>query len=137
MWSSHTAWCCIVVVAIAALIGCTGTEQPPAPNAPQTQAGQASAAAYQTALDKPVTVSAAQSPDGAQLTVQYAAIALCEAAGVPYQWEKSRQLAGDVCSQFVPPLNVSGISGKQALTDLLTPLGVRYEIDGQGLYVTR
>lgn len=137
MRSNRIAWCCTVIVIVPALIGCTGTERPVASEAPQTQEGQPGAAAYQSAMERPLTVSAAQSPDGAQLTVQYAAIAICETAGVPYQWEKSRQLAGDVCSRFVSPLKVSGVSGRQALTDLLTSLGVRYEIDGQGVYMTR
>ena len=137
MWNKRNVWICAVTVAISVLVGCGGSDQQGTPDVATTQAAKTGVEAYKLAMEKPVTVSATQSPDGAQLTVQYAVIAICEAAGVPYQWEKSAQLAGDVCRQFVSPLKVSGVSGKQALTDVLTPLGVHYEIDDQGVYVTR
>ena len=64
-------------------------------------------------------------------------MAICEAAGVPYQFEKSKSLAGDECRRFIAPLQVNGIPATQALSDLLTPLNLRYEIDDQGVYLSR
>jgi hypothetical protein len=126
----------------AILIGCTGSNEGTAPAAKagaQTPPAAAVSLAEQhrKALDQAVTVNAAESPGGERLTVQYAAIAICKAVGVPYQWDKSSSLAGDVCRRFIPPLNVSGVPGKQALTDLLSPLGVRFEVDDSGVYLCR
>jgi hypothetical protein len=64
-------------------------------------------------------------------------MAICEAAGVPYQFQKSQSMAGDVCRQFVAPVSVSGTSAKQALMSLLGPLGVQYEIDDIGLFLKK
>lgn len=108
----------------------SGTQSPPASNASPAET-------YRQAFEKPVTVNEAQSPGGERLTVQYAAMAICKAVDVPYQWDKSQNLAGDVCRRFIGSLNVSGMSAKQALTNVVSPLGARYEFDENGVYLCK
>jgi hypothetical protein len=142
MKTSHAVVLGLALIMGAILGGCTGANEGAAPAAKagaQTPpaANLSPTEKYRQALNKPVTVNATQSPDASQLTVQYAAIAICKAAGVPYQWDKSSGLAGEVCRRFIAPLNVSGVPGKQVLTDLLSPLGIRFEVDENGVYLCR
>ena len=93
---------------------------------------------FKQALDRPVTINAAQSPDAEWLTVQFAAMEICKAAGnVPYQFEKSQQLAGQYARGFIEPFQANGIPASQALSSLLAPLNLRYEVDDKGVYLTK
>jgi len=139
----RTSCVAVLVLAVGTVFaGCIGNGAKPSPAAKagvQTPpaASVSSVDNYKQMLDKPVTVNAAQSSGGERLTVQYAAIAICKAAGVPYQWDKSASRAGDACRRFIAPLNVNGIPAKQALTDMLAPLGVRFEVDENGIYLSK
>ncbi len=91
---------------------------------------------YAQKIKQSITVNVNQSPDGDRLTVQYAAIAIAKAAGVPYQWDKSTQLAEPERRQYIKPLEING-TATGALNDLLSPIGLSYGIDKNGLYLCR
>jgi len=84
-----------------------------------------------------ITVDIDNSPQNERLTVQYAVIAICEKAGIPYQWEKSAGLADPQRRNFIEPLHIKNISMEKALLDVLTPVGLRYDLDEKGLYLYR
>lgn len=90
---------------------------------------------YKQKLEQPVTVNVATSPDGDRLTIQYAAIAIAEAAGVPYQWDKSAKLADPQMRNYIEPVHVDGNIASQALADLLGPVGLTYKIEPDGIYL--
>lgn len=90
---------------------------------------------YNEKMLKTVKADCEKSPDGSGLTVQYAAIAICESAGIPYQWDKSAQLAGPEVRNFISPLHVKDLTAEQALLDLLGPMGLRFDVDQKGLYL--
>ena len=115
-----------------------GCKAPTTAEPAEVSKSAAAADNFRQALEQPITVNVSRSPDGNQLTVQFAAISICKAAGdVPYQFEKSQKLAGDDCRRFVAPLQVGNIPASQALSNLLAPLNLRYEVDNQGVYLTR
>jgi len=92
-------------------------------------------ATFDQLLSKKVTVDIDKSPDGSGLTVQYAVIAVCEAAGVPYKWEKSAQLAEPQRRKFIEPLHIKEMVASEAITDILKPPGLNYAIDSDGLFI--
>jgi len=104
---------------------------------PQPAAVSGNTDEYMKTLEKKVSVNVTNSPDGDRLTVQYAVIAVCEKAGVPYQWEKSQQLAGEATRRYVDPLEVEDKVARQALADFLAPLDLMYAVDDRGLYLTK
>ena len=87
------------------------------------------------ALEKTVTVDIESSPEGGRLSVQYAVMEVCNAAGITYQWEKSRQLAAGYCQRFVEPVHLHNVTVEDALTQILKTVGGRYDIDVAGLYL--
>ena len=91
---------------------------------------------YAKKLEQPVTVNASQSPDGDRLTIQYAAIEICKAAGVPYQWKKSQKLAGEKTRRYIEPIHFENTPANQILNSILEPLGLKYAIDENGIYLT-
>lgn len=96
---------------------------------------QDTAEAFRQKLEQPVAVNVAQSPDGDRLTVQYAAIAIAEEAGVPYQWDKSAQLAHPQRTRYIAPLRIAGKPAAQALADVLGPVELSFGIDENGVYL--
>lgn len=90
---------------------------------------------FDQSLLQNVTVDIDKSPDGSGLTVQYAVIAVCQAAGVPYKWEKSAQLAEPHRRTFIEPLHIKDIPARKAITDILKPFGLDYVIDSDGLFI--
>lgn len=92
---------------------------------------------YRQKLQQPVTVNVSASPDGDRLTIQYAAIAIAEAAGVPYQWDKSAQMAHPQRTRYIEPLKFEGKPAAQALTDLLALVELEYGLDANGLYLRK
>ena len=90
---------------------------------------------YKQLLSKKVTVDIDKSPDGNRLTVQYAVIAVCEAAGVPYKWEKSAQQAEPERREFIEPLHIKDTPASEAITDILKLFGLNYAIDSDGLFI--
>ena len=84
-----------------------------------------------------VTVDIKHSPNNKPLTVQYAVIAICKDAGIPYQWEKSAKLADPQRRNFIEPVHIENVTLEKALIDVLSPVGLRYDLDKNGLYLYR
>jgi len=87
-------------------------------------------------LKNKITISTAKSPDGDRLTVQYAAIEICKAANVPYQWDKSQKLAGEKVKQYIEPINFENIAAYEVLNSILEKVGLIYAVDDSGVYLT-
>ncbi|MCD4830640.1 MAG: M48 family metalloprotease [Anaerohalosphaeraceae bacterium] len=88
-------------------------------------------------LEKDVSVTIDKSPDNSKLTVQYAVIAVCKAAGVPYNWDKSTELAEPERRTFITTVAMDNVSAKDVLTDILRPVGLTYGLDENGLFILR
>ncbi len=99
--------------------------------------GQKQTETYAEKLRQTVTVNIGNSPDGDRLTVQYAVIAVCEAAGVPYNWDKSAKLADPERRRYIEPVNIKDNVAGQALADILVPVGLLYGVDAAGVYLYR
>ncbi|NIA16745.1 MAG: hypothetical protein GWO86_00175, partial [Planctomycetes bacterium] len=92
---------------------------------------------FKRKLKKSVTVDVSKSPGSDRLTVQYAVIEVCKAAGVPYQWKKSAKLADTQRREYIKPISVKKITAEKVLTDILRPVGLDYGLDAKGLYLYR
>jgi carboxyl-terminal processing protease len=92
---------------------------------------------YRSSLSKRITANISKSPEGGQLTVQFAVIAICKTAGVPYQWEKSQKLSGAKSRRFVRPVNARNVVAEKAIRDVLAGVGLSFEVDEGGLYLTQ
>ncbi|HAL45778.1 MAG TPA: hypothetical protein DCP47_07685 [Phycisphaerales bacterium] len=90
---------------------------------------------FKQELEKPVTVNVQKSPDGDRLTIQYAVIAICEAAKVPYNWDKSVELADSQREKYIDPVNIENKVASQAIADLIGPVGLSYNLDEKGVYL--
>ena len=88
-------------------------------------------------LHNSVTVDIDHSPKNDRLSVQYAVIAICKDVGIPYLWEKSAKLADPEQRHYIEPLHIKGVPLKRALLDVLAPVGLRYDLDENGLYLYR
>ena len=88
-----------------------------------------SADEYRLSLKKKVSVNISKSPGGGRLTVQYAVMAICEAAGVPYQWEKSNKLANTKVRDFTKPVHVTNIEAEKVLQAVLRPIKLTFEVN--------
>jgi len=120
----------VVSTSVAAASGSMeATEEVPKASAPE--AGQ-----YRASLEKKVTVNVSESPGGGKLTIQYAVMAVCEAAGVPYQWQKSTELAGSKCRQFTKPLHVDNVEARIVIQQILSGTGLTFGVDANGLYLS-
>ncbi len=69
-----------------------------------------------------------------RISVQYAVMAICRNVGIPFQFEKSKAAAGDACRRWVYP-DFLDVPAGEALRELLTPLGLAYSVDEQGLFI--
>jgi len=92
---------------------------------------------YKDALKKQVSVSIDRSPDGGKLTAQFAVMGVCDAAGVPYQFQRSHELTGGKSATFIKTLVVTDVAAEKAITDILSPLGLAFGIDENGLYLQK
>jgi len=92
---------------------------------------------YRDNLKRNVSLDIDKSPDNQPLTVQYAIIAICEKVGIPYQWEKSQKLASPECTKFIKTVHIKDIEVEKALMSILTPVGLKFEVDGNGLYLCK
>lgn len=92
---------------------------------------------YQAALKKEVTVNVSKSPSGGRLTAQYAVMEICKAAEVPYQWSKSQKLTENECRQYVEAVDVKSVSAAEVIRKVLTPIGLNFGVDSDGLYLTK
>jgi hypothetical protein len=120
-----------VVVAIVLAAGCGPSATPE-----DEKAGALSGSeGFAEALKKTVSVDIDRSPDGERLTVQFAVMAICRAADVPYQWDKSGTLADPERRQFIEPVHITGVVAEQAITDIVSPVGLKLGLDEDGLYL--
>ncbi len=101
----------------------------------KAESNEQMAEAYKQKLEQAVTVNISQSPDNNELSVQYAVMAIAEAAGVPYQWDKSAKLADPQLRNYIDPVHIDRRIASQALTDLLKPVGLLCRVDVEGLYL--
>jgi beta-lactamase regulating signal transducer with metallopeptidase domain len=90
---------------------------------------------FKQQLEEPVTVHVDKSPDGDRLTIQYAAMAVCKAAGVPYNWDRSAELGEPERRQYVEPVNIEDKVASQAIADMAGPVGLLYGLDADGVYL--
>ncbi len=90
---------------------------------------------FKSQLQEPVTVQIDKSPDGDRRTIQYAVMAVCKAAGVPYNEDKSAELADPERSQYIEPVNIENNIAGQAIADMVGPLGLLYGVDENGVYL--
>ncbi|MEN6625295.1 MAG: M56 family metallopeptidase [Candidatus Sumerlaeia bacterium] len=90
---------------------------------------------FEQYLRSTASVDIEKSPDNDQPTVQYAAMAICQQAGIPYQWDKSAKMADPERRQFIEPLKIKDVTVEKALIDLLNPVGLRFNLDDNGLYI--
>jgi len=100
-----------------------------------SEVGTSAAPSFQAPLDKIVSVDTEQSPGGGRLTVQYGVMAVCDAAGIAYQFEKSMQLSGGLNARYIDPVNVSDITAEEAIRQILAPVGLKFSVDAAGLYL--
>jgi tetratricopeptide (TPR) repeat protein len=96
-----------------------------------------SALEYAKNLRNKITVSVAKSPDGDRLTFQYAAIELCKAANVPYQWDKSQKQGGEAVRRYIEPVHFENTTADAALKSLLAPVGLTYQLDEEGVFLCK
>ena len=116
----------------------TGTATVSARTAPADHTGSATA---HTAFNKRITLQRpyASSYAGAptdKLSVQYAVIAICEQIGIAYQWDKSQANTEPLNRRWIRPHFVD-VPARQALTEILRPMGLTFETDESGLYLQR
>lgn len=88
-------------------------------------------------LKSTIAVSVDKSPNGDRLSVQYAVIGICEAAKIPYQWERSAKEADPERRRYIEPLHLGNVTAEKALKELLAPAGLAYRVDEKGLYLVR
>lgn len=71
-----------------------------------------------------------------RLSVQYAVMNICQQVGLHYQWEKSQLAVSPANRAWVKP-DISDIPAREALEQLLHPLGISYQVDRDGLSLVR
>lgn len=86
-------------------------------------------------LVKHVTVNVDKGPTGGRLSVQYAIQAICKAANVPYQFKKSAKLADPFRRRFTAAVRIEDVMVEKALLDVLNPVGLRFDLDNNGLFL--
>ncbi|MFC1766691.1 hypothetical protein ACFL6U_32020, partial [Planctomycetota bacterium] len=91
--------------------------------------------AFEKELLKPVTVSVSHSPDSDRLSVQYAVIAVCQAAAIPYNWDKSARLVDPLRRRFMEPVTIENQTAYQALREIVQPIGLSFGADTNGVYL--
>lgn len=121
----------VVAVALVLAVGCGPSATPGAEKAVAPSKTEQLA----EALKKTVSVDIDRSSDGERLTVQYAVMAICEAARVPYQWDKSGTLTDPERRHFIEPVHITGVVAEQAILDILSPVGLKFGLDDNGLYL--
>ncbi|MHC4737364.1 MAG: M56 family metallopeptidase [Planctomycetota bacterium] len=90
---------------------------------------------FKRQLQEPVTVHIDHSPENDKLSVQDAVMAVCKAAGVPYNWDKSAELAEPQRRRYIEPVNIENNVASQAIADMLGPVGLLYGVDADGVYL--
>jgi len=122
----------VLVLALQVIMRWSGEKDTSSGNAGPVSSGGTT---FMDALKKEVTVNIDQSPAGERLTVQYAVQAICEAAGVPYQWQKSANLGDPERRNWVAPVHMSNTPADEVIRDILAPVGLKFDVDDNGLYL--
>ena len=71
-----------------------------------------------------------------KLAVQYAVIEIAKQAGLRYNWDESYRNTDPVCRQWVKP-HVVNLPWQQALSQILDPVGLTYELRGDEIILKR
>jgi|GEM_PF-4568614 len=72
---------------------------------------------------------------GTAVPLQYALVGIANQLDIPYQWDKSAGLVGPVSAARPIDAVVRDSSGGRALSTILDPLELTYEIDDTGLFI--
>jgi len=82
------------------------------------------------------TVAFDRGPEGKK-TVQDAVMEICKVNFIPYQGDKSAQLADPELRRFIEPIRMNDVTVEQALLAVLNPVGLRFDVDNRGLFLYR
>jgi hypothetical protein len=68
------------------------------------------------------------------LSAQYAAQAICRQAGVPFCWDRGRDSTEQNRRRWTQPSFYS-LPADEALTQVLSPLGLTFDADAEGVFL--
>jgi hypothetical protein len=71
-----------------------------------------------------------------QISLQYAVMAICDQAGLQYDWNNSAKNTDPIRRQWVRP-QFHDFPWQKAMSDLLSPLGLTYEVNGNTVVLKR
>ena len=72
-----------------------------------------------------------------QASVQDIVQSLAEQVGLKYDWQKSFAQTNPLCRQWVRNVAIEGKTCSEALEQILKPVGLRYEVEGGALVLSR
>jgi beta-lactamase regulating signal transducer with metallopeptidase domain len=72
-----------------------------------------------------------------QASVQDIVRSLAEQAGLKYDWQRSYNQTDPLCRQWVRNVNIDGQTCRQALEQILKPVGLRYQVEDGVLFLSR
>ena len=99
--------------------------------AEQTTLAQAPAGPADTRLESKVKYASEQA------SVQDIVQSLAEQAGLRYDWQKSHDQTDPLCRQWVRNVAIEGKTCKEALEQVLKPVGLRYQVEEGMLVLSR
>ncbi len=70
------------------------------------------------------------------IVLHYAVIALAQQAGLEYDWDRSREVAGTIAQRRIRP-DIRGLPLDAALERILRPYGLTYEIEGHRISLAK
>lgn len=128
----------MTVIGAAALIlttvAMTGVAAESQPNA--REQGGLAPAQKPVSLTKPYPAAYRGAPTD-RISVQYAVIEIGRQAGLRYDWDTSARNTDDLCRRWIYP-EIRKQPFQRAMTDILSPLGLSYEIrDGTTVVLTK
>jgi hypothetical protein len=97
----------------------------------ESPANPASPAASDPRLEAKVTFTATKA------SVQDIAQALAQQAGLKYEWQKSHTQTDPVCRQWVRNVAIEAKTCREALDQILGPVGLRYQVENGAIVLCR
>ncbi len=73
----------------------------------------------------------------AQASVQDIVQQLAQQVGLKYDWQKSFDQTDPLCRQWVRNVAIDGKSCREALDDVLKPVGLRYQVENETIVLYR
>jgi hypothetical protein len=73
----------------------------------------------------------------AEASVQDVVKAIAAQAGLAYEWQKSHDQTEPECQRFVHGLRLKNVPFRKAMEQVLDPVGLRYEVVGQAVVLSR